>query len=66
MEIEMNSTPTNKKLGQLKQKAQASIGQVGRIHMNTKVKDQEAQLSYPQPNLMQSPSIKDKVTHGNE
>ena len=33
----MDSTPTVKKLGQLKQKAQAPIGQTGRVHNNTKV-----------------------------
>ena len=37
MEIEMDSIPTIKKLGQLKQKAQAPNGLAGRIHMNTKV-----------------------------
>ena len=33
----MDSTPTIKKLGQLKQKAQAPISLAGRVHMNTKV-----------------------------
>ena len=33
----MDSTPTIKKLGQLKQKAQVLIGQAGRVHLNTKV-----------------------------
>ena len=33
----MDSKPTIKKPGQLKQKAQASIGQAGRVHMNTEV-----------------------------
>ena len=33
----MNSMPTIKKPGQLKQKAQAPIGQAGRVHMNTEV-----------------------------
>ena len=37
IEIEMDSTPTIKKPGQLKQKAQAPIGQAGRVHTNTKV-----------------------------
>ena len=37
MEIEMDSTLTIKKLGQLKQKAQAPIGQAGRLHLNTKM-----------------------------
>ena len=37
MEIEMDSTPTIKKPRQLKPKAQAPIGQAGRVHMNTKV-----------------------------
>ena len=37
MEIETDSTPTIKKPGQLKQKAQAPIGQAGWVHMNTKV-----------------------------
>ena len=48
MEIEMNSTPTIKNLGQLKQKALAPIGQAERIYMNTKVNS-------PQPNSMLSP-----------
>ena len=33
----MDSTPTIQKPGQLKQKAQAPIGQAGRVHMNTEV-----------------------------
>ena len=33
----MSSMPTIKKPGQLKQKAQASIGQAGRVHTNTEV-----------------------------
>ena len=33
----MNSTPTIKKSGELKQKAQASIGQAGRVNMKTEV-----------------------------
>ena len=33
----MDSMPTIKKPGQLKQKAQAPIGQAGTVHMNTKV-----------------------------
>ena len=33
----MNLMPTIKKLGQFKQKAQAPIGQAGRIHTNTEV-----------------------------
>ena len=33
----MDSTSTIKKPGQLKQKPQASIGQAGRVHMNTEV-----------------------------
>ena len=33
----MDSTPTIKNPGQLKQKAQAPIGQAGRVHMNTEV-----------------------------
>ena len=35
MEIETDSIPTIKKLGQLRQKAQAPIGQAGRVHTNT-------------------------------
>ena len=42
MEIEMDSTPAIKKLGQLKQKAQALIGQAGRVCMNTKVNSERA------------------------
>ena len=37
METGIDSTPTIKKPEQLKQKAQAPIGQAGRVHMNTKV-----------------------------
>ena len=37
MEIEMDSTPTIKKPGQLKQKAHVPIGQAGRVHTNTEV-----------------------------
>ena len=37
MQTEMDFPPTNKKPGQLKQKAQAPIGQAGRIHTNIKV-----------------------------
>ena len=33
----MDSTPTIKKPGELKQKAQAPIGQAGRVNMNTEV-----------------------------
>ena len=33
----MDSMPTIKKPGQLKQKAQASIGQAGRVYTNTEV-----------------------------
>ena len=33
----MDSTPTIKKPGELKQKAQASIGQAGRVNTNTEV-----------------------------
>ena len=36
-QIEMDSTPTIKKQGQLKQKAQTPIVQAGRVHTNTKV-----------------------------
>ena len=36
-EIEMDSMPTIKKLGQLKQKAQTLIGQAARVHMNIEV-----------------------------
>ena len=35
--IEMHSMPTIKKLGQLKQKAQAPIGWTGRVHTNTEM-----------------------------
>ena len=37
MEIEIDSMPTIKKPGQLKQKALAPIGHAGRVHMNTEV-----------------------------
>ena len=37
IEIEMDSTPTIKKPEQLKQKAQAPIGQARRVHTNTEV-----------------------------
>ena len=33
----MDSSPTIKKPGQLKQKAQTPIGQAGRVHTNTEV-----------------------------
>ena len=41
MEIEMDSTPTIKKAGELKHKAQAPIGQAGRVYTNTKVISEE-------------------------
>ena len=52
----MDSTPTIKKLGQLKKKAQAPIGQAGRVHTNTKVniKRPGGTFKLSQPNLMQS------------
>ena len=37
LKIEMDSTPTFKRPGELKQKAQASIGQAERVNMNTEV-----------------------------
>ena len=37
LKIEMDSTPTIKKPGELKQKAHAPIGQAGRVNMNTEV-----------------------------
>ena len=37
LKIEMDSMPTIKKPGELKQKAQAPIGQAGRVNMNTEV-----------------------------
>ena len=37
LKIEMDSTSTFKKPGELKQKAQVSIGQAGRVNMNTEV-----------------------------
>ena len=37
LKIEMDSTPTFKKLGELKQKARAPIGQAGRVYTNTSV-----------------------------
>ena len=37
LKIEMDSTPTFKKPGELKQKAQAPIGQAGRVNTNTEV-----------------------------
>ena len=37
LRIEMDSMPTIKKPGELKQKAQAPIGQAGRVNMNTEV-----------------------------
>ena len=40
MEIEMDSTPTIKKLEQFRQKLQASFGQAGKVHMNTKVNNE--------------------------
>ena len=45
----MDSMATIKKLEPFKQKAQAPIGQAGRVHMNTKVtsENQEAHLNCP-------------------
>ena len=40
MEIEMDSIPTIKKLGQIKQKAQAPIDQAGRVHISIKVNNE--------------------------
>ena len=37
LKIEMDSTPTFKKPGELKQKAQAPIGLAGRVNTNTEV-----------------------------
>ena len=64
MEIEMDLTTTIKKLGQ---KAQALIGQAGRIWTSKwTLKDQEAHSNCPQSNLMQYPSVSKTVTYVNE
>ena len=56
----MNSTPTIKKSGQLKQKAQVPIGQAGRVHMNTKVISERPRGTFKLPpakfNTVPSPS----------
>ena len=64
MEIEMDSMPTIKKPGQLKQKAQAPIGQAGRVHTNAKViSERPGDLSQ----ILCSPfTIKNQVTYGNK
>ena len=57
MEIELNSTPTIKKLGQLKQKAQTPPLVKLEEYIRTpkwSVKDQGAHLNCSQPNSMQS------------
>ena len=63
MEIEMDSTPTIKKPGQLKQKAQAPIGQAGRVHMNTKVISERPGGTFKAKFDAVS---SDKVTYGND
>ena len=53
----MDSMPTFKKPGELKQKAQAPIGLAGRVNMNTEVFSERSGGTFklpPQPNLIQS------------
>ena len=69
MEIEMDSTLTIKNLEQLKQKAQASIGQTGRVYLNTKVNSEKWGSTFKLlPVKFDSVplSVKSKVTYGNE
>ena len=47
MKIEMDSAPTINKPGQLKQKAQAPIGQTGRVHQSEQWKIPEAHSNCP-------------------
>ena len=56
LKIEMDSMPTFKKPGELKQKVQAPIGQAGRVNTNTEVFSERIGDTFklPQPNLMQS------------
>ena len=52
MKIEIDSMPTIKKPGQLKQKAQSPIGQAGRVPTNIKVIHERSGGTFelPQPN----------------
>ena len=71
MEIEMDLTPTIKKPGELKQKAQAPIVQVGRVHTNTEVISERPGGTFklplakfnavPSPSRAKSPMGIDKV-----
>ena len=68
-QIEMDSIPTIKKLGQLKKKAQVPIGQAGRVRMNTKVNSERPGSTFklPPSQIQCSPlSINNKVTYENE
>ncbi len=64
MEIEMESTPTIKKLGQLKQKAQAPIGHPGRVYTNAEVISERP--GGPSQILCSPFTIKNQVTYGNK
>ena len=48
-QIEMDSTPTIKKQMQLEQKAQAPVGQAGRIHANTQVNSERPRGTFKLP-----------------
>ena len=65
----MDSIPTIKKPKQLKQKAQAPIGQAGRVHTNTKVISEKPGGIFKLPpakfDAVPSPSST-KSTYGNE
>ena len=56
----MNSMPTIKKSGQLKQKAQAPIGQARRVHTNTEMISERPEGTFKLPlakfNAVPSPS----------
>ena len=68
MEIEIDSTLTIKKPGQLKQKAQAPIGQAGRVHTNTEVISERPRGTFklPPSQIQCNPfTIKNQITYGN-
>ena len=68
MEIEMDSIPTIKKPGQLKQKSQAPYGQAGRVHTNTKMNNEkpEGAFKLPSSKFDDVPSASTTATYGNE